>query len=57
MFVKNVPTTLSPGRDQLKQLEYLYARREAIDGLIQSLQDYDRCREKLQDSHPKRKLA
>ena len=28
-----------------KELEYLYARRSAIDTLIESLQDYDRFRE------------
>ena len=27
-----------------KELEYLYARRVAIDALIESLQDYDRYR-------------
>ena len=27
-----------------KELEYLYARRMAIDALIESLQDYDRYR-------------
>lgn len=27
-----------------KELEYLYARRSAIDSLIESLEDYDRFR-------------
>ena len=36
----------SPGRlaNTQKELQFLYARREAIDSLIQSLQQYDRFR-------------
>ncbi len=36
-----VPSTVSPYR---KELEYLYARRLAIDTLIESLEEYDRFR-------------
>jgi hypothetical protein len=31
--------------DYERQLEYLYARRSAIDALIESLEEYDRHRE------------
>jgi hypothetical protein len=31
--------------DYERQLEYLYARRSAIDALIESLEDYERHRE------------
>ena len=32
-------------KDYERQLEYLYARRSAIDSLIESLEQYDRYRE------------
>jgi hypothetical protein len=31
--------------DYVRQLEYLYARRSAIDSLIESLEEYERHRE------------
>ena len=31
--------------DYERRLDYLYARRSAIDALIESLEDYDRFRE------------
>ncbi len=43
MLVKkavNLPST----RIQKSALQYLYARRIAIDALIESLEEYDRCR-------------
>ena len=52
MLVKNFNTT-SPGytkvvtiRGSARQLEDLYARRSAVEELIQSLEDYDRFRAK-----------
>jgi hypothetical protein len=33
------------GRDYRRELEYLYARRSAIESLIRSLQQYERFRE------------
>ena len=49
---KGSPT--SPDRLNRKELEYLYARRTAIDSLIQSLQDYDRFRaRRLEEPHRK----
>jgi hypothetical protein len=45
MFAKKAPPT-SPARAHRKELQYLYARRSAIDALIQTLQDYDRFRAK-----------
>ena len=47
MFVKKeIPASANlPARTAYrKELEYLYARRLAIDTLIESLQDYDRYR-------------
>jgi hypothetical protein len=43
MFPKK---TVSPCSDRgcKKQLEYLHARKSAVDSLIQSLEDYDRFR-------------
>jgi hypothetical protein len=54
MFPKK-PAPASSGRFCRKELEYLNARKSALDSLIQSLEDYDRFR-----SAPvvrKRKLA
>jgi hypothetical protein len=57
MFAKKVPPAPAAGRTYRKELEYLYARRSAVDALIQSLQDYDRFRA-ASAGHPlKRKLA
>ena len=36
------PTVLPPDRGMRKELQDLYARRSAIDDLIQSLEEYDR---------------
>ena len=36
------PTVLPPARGMRKELQDLYARRSAIDDLIQSLEEYDR---------------
>jgi hypothetical protein len=56
MFVKKVPVVISSGRGYQKELDYLYARRVAINTLIQSLEEYDRHRAKrIEDG--KRKSA
>jgi len=39
---KKVPISLIPSRSLKKELDYLYARRSAIDTLIQSLEGYNR---------------
>jgi hypothetical protein len=39
-----------------KELEYLNARKSALDSLIQSLEDYDRFRS-APTHHPKRKTS
>ena len=44
MFAKKTLSSPSPARTYRKELEYLYARRTAIDTLIQSLEEYDRFR-------------
>ncbi len=56
MFVKKAPNSASPVRAHRKQLEYLYARRSAIDALIQTLEDYGRFRS-MRVSATKRKSA
>ena len=42
---KGQPAMPRPDRDYQRELEYLYARRYAIEALIASLQKYDRCRD------------
>jgi len=54
MVGKNASPSCSP-RPQ-KELRILYARRSAIDALIQSLEKYDRFREKMEPLR-KRKTA
>jgi hypothetical protein len=54
MLAKKAPT--SPARPARKELEYLYARRSAIDTLIQSLEEYNRFRA-LRYEESKRKTA
>jgi hypothetical protein len=51
MLLKKAPSAASniPGRGHQKQLEYLYARRSAIDSLIRSLQEYDLSRMRWDD--------
>lgn len=46
MLAKKPPAQPVPDPDAKKQLEILYARRMAVDSLIQSLVDYDRLRAK-----------
>jgi hypothetical protein len=56
MFAKKVPVAISSGRGYQKELDFLYARRTAIDTLIRSLEEYDRRRAKrIEDG--KRKSA
>jgi len=45
MFAKKELPASAPVAEYRKELEYLYARRSAIDALIESLEDYDRFRE------------
>ena len=54
--VKKTPVMIAPAPISLKNLEHLYARRLAIDALIQSLEDYDRFRAK-RESVDRRKTA
>jgi hypothetical protein len=56
MTSKKETVTLIPARVLFRELEFLYARRSAIDHLIDSLQAYDRCRGKWQGER-KRKTA
>jgi hypothetical protein len=54
MFPKKHITAADRG--YRKELEYLNARKSALDSLIQSLEDYDRFRSAPTD-HPKRKTS
>jgi hypothetical protein len=45
MLVKNGIPGSASALAYRQELEYLYARRSAIDSLIESLEEYDRCRE------------
>jgi hypothetical protein len=42
MVLQKVLMELGPAREFRKELEYLYARRAALDTLIRSLQEYER---------------
>ncbi len=44
LFVKKELPASPPVPEYRKELEYLYARRSAIDSLIESLEEYDRFR-------------
>jgi len=55
MFAKKALSSPTHDRTYRKELEYLYARRTAIDTLIESLEEYDRFRA-IRDM-PKRKTA
>jgi hypothetical protein len=46
LLPKKEPVMIAPARSSRIDLEHLYARRSAIDDLIQSLEEYDRFREK-----------
>ena len=43
-LAKRSPVAMVPSRNLKKTLEHLYARRSAVDTLIQSLEVYDRFR-------------
>ena len=53
---KKTLVMIVPARSPRKNLEHLYARRSALDALIQSLEEYDRFRERRL-SLDKRKTA
>ena len=55
MFAKKPPSS-STNHGYRKELEYLHARKSAIDNLIQSLEDYDRFRSTRTEDR-KRKTA
>ena len=54
---KKVPISFVPSRSLKKELDYLYARRSAIDTLIQSLQGYTRYKAGSDLRPQKRKTA
>jgi hypothetical protein len=57
MPVKKTHSHLPPARECKKELRVLYARRDSIDSLIESLRDYDRFRAQNIQVIAKRKLA
>lgn len=50
------PPSFMSARDFRKELEYLYARRSAVDSLIQSLEQYDRFQVRQLEA-PERRTA
>jgi hypothetical protein len=54
--VKKAPVMIATHRSSRKNLEHLYAKRLAIDALIESLEQYNRFRER-RSSEVKRKTA
>jgi hypothetical protein len=47
LFVKKSTIPAVPIRGVKRELDYLYARRSTIDALIDTLQTYDRCRDRV----------
>jgi len=45
MLAKNKAPVSASVSAYRQELDYLYARRSAINSLIESLEEYDRCRE------------
>jgi len=45
MFAKKETPVSASGRGNRRELEHLYARRSAVENLIESLEEYDRVRE------------
>jgi hypothetical protein len=41
---KKSDSTRKPSRDYRRELKYLYARKSAVDAVIESLEAYDRYR-------------
>jgi hypothetical protein len=56
LSAKKTHLSLTPTRGMHRKLQHLYARRSAIDALIQSLQAYERYTAKPADTR-RRKLA
>ncbi len=56
MLVKKPSPTFTPRPQNQKELQFLYARRTALDTLIQSLERYDRFRARSEEFR-KRKTA
>jgi hypothetical protein len=44
LSAKKKTVTIDTVRDYQRELEFLYARKSAIDGLIESLEEYERYR-------------
>ena len=57
MFAKKEIPMSASARAYRQELEYLYARRSAIDSLIESLEEYDRSREVARAEDSRRQTA
>ena len=57
MFAKNETSVSANANTYRQELEYLYARRSAIDCLIESLEQYDRFRESARAEESRRQTA
>jgi hypothetical protein len=53
LSAKKKAVTIDTVRDYQRELEYLYARKSAIDSLIESLEEYDRYRATKPDGQRK----
>jgi hypothetical protein len=57
MFAKKEIPMSASALAYRQELEYLYARRSAIDSLIESLEEYDRFREASRTEDSQRRMA
>jgi hypothetical protein len=57
MFAKNEIPVSASVLAYRQELEYLYARRSALDSLIESLEEYDRFRESARTEDSERQTA
>jgi hypothetical protein len=57
MFAKTETPVSASVRAYRQELEHLYARRSAVDSLIESLEEYDRVREAARAEDSKRQTA
>lgn len=57
LSAKKPTVTLHPIRNYQRELQYLYARRSAIDSVIESLEAYDRYRAATPTRMGQRKTA
>jgi cell division protein FtsB len=57
MFAKKETSVSASARADRRELEHLYARRSAVENLIESLEEYDRVREAARAEGDERQTA